>query len=300
MLFAIKKSAARRSMIEKFMDGVVDGEMIHGPVPYGLCHGFPIPFRVRGNVPSERTYWPLWVPRANLHQQKETKGFSLLMPLERLKRLNSRAPGQLRTVELAASVAKRTGEPPRELMLLAALVGGINSGMFEPHPAARDLHAVACKLAERAGVSIHPRLWMRRTWRTLPSADFSHFTSVKVVRDAGRVAVRIIAEVLETLMPARLYLAGPAPEARYDAQTVRDQLAEADPKQDTVSPIDWVIMQRTELAARVWEKPLEDLAKEWGISGPMVGKACARMRIKTPPWSYWKTREENRSPSKRS
>lgn len=296
MLCSIVISTVQHDMIEKFMDGVVDGEMIHGPVPYELCHGFPVPFPVRGEVPSARKYWPLWIPRANLYQQRVTRGFSLMMPLDRLKRLNNRVPGQLRTVELATSVAKKSGEPPRELMLLAALVGGINSGMFEPHPAARDIHTVACDLAERTGVSTHPRLWMRRTWRTLPNANFGHFTSVKVVRDAGRAAVRILAEVLATFMPARMYLMGPASDARYEAKVVQDQLSDVDPRQDTISPIDWVVMQRTELAARVWEKPLEDLAEDWGVSGPMVGKACTRMRIKTPPWSYWKTRKENRRP----
>jgi hypothetical protein len=46
-------------------------------------------------------------------------------------------------------------------------------------------------------------------------------------------------------------------------------------------------LTRSELFERVWSEPVEKLAKEWGLSGRGLGKACAKMRIPVPPRGFW-------------
>lgn len=44
---------------------------------------------------------------------------------------------------------------------------------------------------------------------------------------------------------------------------------------------------RPALFERVWTVPVETLAKEWGLSGRGLAKACRRLRIPVPPRGYW-------------
>lgn len=44
---------------------------------------------------------------------------------------------------------------------------------------------------------------------------------------------------------------------------------------------------RAELFERVWTVPVETLAKEWGLSGRGLAKACRRLRIPVPPRGHW-------------
>jgi hypothetical protein len=46
-------------------------------------------------------------------------------------------------------------------------------------------------------------------------------------------------------------------------------------------------MTRQELFDRVWKTPVEALAKEWGLSGRGLAKACARLHVQVPPRGYW-------------
>ncbi len=46
-------------------------------------------------------------------------------------------------------------------------------------------------------------------------------------------------------------------------------------------------ISRQELYERVWTTPVETLAKEWGVSGRGLAKACARLRVPVPPRGYW-------------
>jgi ankyrin repeat protein len=46
-------------------------------------------------------------------------------------------------------------------------------------------------------------------------------------------------------------------------------------------------LTRRELFERVWSEPVEKLAKEWGLSGRGLGKACAKMQIPVPPRGFW-------------
>lgn len=44
---------------------------------------------------------------------------------------------------------------------------------------------------------------------------------------------------------------------------------------------------REELFARVWEKPVQVVAKELGISGVALAKRCRALQVPTPPRGYW-------------
>lgn len=46
-------------------------------------------------------------------------------------------------------------------------------------------------------------------------------------------------------------------------------------------------LERSELFERVWTVPVDTLAKEWGLSGRGLAKACRRLRIPVPPRGYW-------------
>ena len=46
-------------------------------------------------------------------------------------------------------------------------------------------------------------------------------------------------------------------------------------------------LNREELFERVWSKPVDTLAKEWGLSGPGLKKICRRLAIPVPPRGYW-------------
>lgn len=46
-------------------------------------------------------------------------------------------------------------------------------------------------------------------------------------------------------------------------------------------------LSRRELYELVWSKPVEQAAKEFGISGRGLSKICERHRIPTPPRGYW-------------
>lgn len=46
-------------------------------------------------------------------------------------------------------------------------------------------------------------------------------------------------------------------------------------------------LDRAVLFDRVWSHPVENLAKEWGLSGRGLAKACYRLKIPVPPRGYW-------------
>lgn len=46
-------------------------------------------------------------------------------------------------------------------------------------------------------------------------------------------------------------------------------------------------ISRQELYERVWTTPVEALAKECGLSGRGLSKACARLHVPVPPRGYW-------------
>lgn len=48
-----------------------------------------------------------------------------------------------------------------------------------------------------------------------------------------------------------------------------------------------VTLTRKELYDRVWEEPVDTLAKEYGLSNVGLGKACRRHDIPVPPRGYW-------------
>ncbi|MPY75152.1 MAG: hypothetical protein GEU87_12910 [Alphaproteobacteria bacterium] len=46
-------------------------------------------------------------------------------------------------------------------------------------------------------------------------------------------------------------------------------------------------ISREELFALVWEKPIQDVATELGVSDVAIGKMCARLQVPKPPRGYW-------------
>lgn len=46
-------------------------------------------------------------------------------------------------------------------------------------------------------------------------------------------------------------------------------------------------LDRATLFERVWSQAVENLAKEWGLSGRGLSKACQRLKIPVPPRGYW-------------
>lgn len=46
-------------------------------------------------------------------------------------------------------------------------------------------------------------------------------------------------------------------------------------------------LDREELFEFVWSKPVDTLAKEWGLSGPGLKKICRRLDVPVPPRGYW-------------
>ena len=48
-----------------------------------------------------------------------------------------------------------------------------------------------------------------------------------------------------------------------------------------------VRLDRPTLFERVWSTPVDKLAKEWGLSGPGLSKACSRLKVPVPPRGYW-------------
>jgi len=59
-------------------------------------------------------------------------------------------------------------------------------------------------------------------------------------------------------------------------------------------------LTRAMLFERVWSQSVESLAKEWGLSGRGLAKACQRLKIPVPPRGYWakaRGRQRVRRPS---
>ncbi|MFN7943051.1 MAG: hypothetical protein U0X73_15780 [Thermoanaerobaculia bacterium] len=46
-------------------------------------------------------------------------------------------------------------------------------------------------------------------------------------------------------------------------------------------------LDRPALFERIWTEPVETLAREWGLSGRGLAKACRRLQIPVPPRGYW-------------
>jgi hypothetical protein len=46
-------------------------------------------------------------------------------------------------------------------------------------------------------------------------------------------------------------------------------------------------LDRAQLFERVWSVPVDKLAREWGLSGRGLAKACRRLLVPVPPRGYW-------------
>ena len=57
-------------------------------------------------------------------------------------------------------------------------------------------------------------------------------------------------------------------------------------------------IKRTDLYEKVWQQPLRDLAKEFGVSDQAVGKVCLRANIPRPGRGYWAKLSAGKNPHK--
>ena len=57
-----------------------------------------------------------------------------------------------------------------------------------------------------------------------------------------------------------------------------------------------VTVTRKELYERVWEEPVDTLAREYGLSNVGLGKACRRHDIPVPPRGYWARKAAGQKP----
>jgi len=49
----------------------------------------------------------------------------------------------------------------------------------------------------------------------------------------------------------------------------------------------YIRLDRPTLFERVWSIPVDKLAKDWGLSGRGLSKACSRLKVPVPPRGYW-------------
>jgi hypothetical protein len=55
---------------------------------------------------------------------------------------------------------------------------------------------------------------------------------------------------------------------------------------------------REELFEQVWQTPMTQLAKEYGVSDVGLAKVCKRMEVPRPPRGYWRKLEVGKAPPK--
>ena len=72
------------------------------------------------------------------------------------------------------------------------------------------------------------------------------------------------------------------PEVSYGAHDDDEESDDSTGEEDMS-----VTLTRKELYDRVWEEPVDTLAKEYGLSSVGLGKACRRHDIPVPPRGYW-------------
>lgn len=53
---------------------------------------------------------------------------------------------------------------------------------------------------------------------------------------------------------------------------------------------------REQLFAMVWERPTQQVAKEFGVSDVAIAKLCARLQVPKPPRGYWARVQSGRTP----
>jgi len=85
-------------------------------------------------------------------------------------------------------------------------------------------------------------------------------------------------EVLDKLGVER-----PRPKAKWTAPTLDRMVRIGEWRRDGLE----IRLERPALFERVWTVPVETLAKQWGLSGRGLAKACRRIRIPVPPRGYW-------------
>lgn len=57
-----------------------------------------------------------------------------------------------------------------------------------------------------------------------------------------------------------------------------------------------LMLSREDLYELVWSKPMQELAKEFGISDVALAKRCRRLRIPVPGRGYWSRVEAGQTP----
>lgn len=56
-----------------------------------------------------------------------------------------------------------------------------------------------------------------------------------------------------------------------------------------------IVLTRRDIYQDIWDRPIYEVAKEYGISDVGLAKVCRRLDIPTPPQWHWAADEKNRS-----
>jgi hypothetical protein len=156
----------------------------------------------------------------------------------------------------------------------------------------------------------------------LPDAAFVSFTKLLALKDY--CSPEILREIGRTpAMRKRMKEVGFIPPDekdpkrwRYDPPTRSREVlskygierAEPPPSERPLPAIVWIgqrrpgtveqRMTRQELFERVWSRPVETVAAEWGISGRGLSKACRRLKLPVPPRGYWARLQAGQRPKR--
>jgi hypothetical protein len=59
-----------------------------------------------------------------------------------------------------------------------------------------------------------------------------------------------------------------------------------------------ITYERDVLYAQVWEEPVRDVAKRYGVSGVALAKTCRRLSVPVPGRGYWAKKQAGNAPAR--
>lgn len=264
-----------------------------GVVPAVLCA------RAEGEatraVPKARQ---MWAPRAFLRLEKGE--IFLRGPVESLWRLNRRSPGLLQTIDLIEEVGASGSKDERELRLL--VLAGLHSLVNQGIAGSAGVHEACVEIIHQLGIDFHPAGWAARTFLTLPG---QHRLGNQKDRQTGLMEIgwlvgEDVARACRNYVPVRVSFRGTKESFAPTWREVRsglDDLSYSVPAQGTMA---WRLMTPGTMSDLVWEQPLQDIGKRYGVSGQAVRSFCKQNRVALPSAGFWRMTEERRAAVRQS
>ena len=59
-----------------------------------------------------------------------------------------------------------------------------------------------------------------------------------------------------------------------------------------------ITYERDVLYQQVWEEPVRDVARHYGVSGVALAKTCRRLSVPVPGRGYWAKKQAGNAPSR--